>query len=151
MKLHIFKYTCNSCGSQFKAPEIGPDAYGEFLLRSSSGSLRYLNAMSNPVYDEVSKLVKTLPSSKDKSDIQLASIVRSAFGIACDPDEHGQVLHMDAKPVCPSCENQNITYWEATEPAEYVDETVEPVTHNKWGELSEKQKVETLLKITDKN
>ncbi len=144
MKLHLFKYTCGNCGVQFKAPEMSPTSYGEFLLRSEMGKEAYLNAISDPVYQEVDNLLKHLPELQNKSAVELAEILREVFGVACDPDEHGSLFSIGADPVCPSCNKRKISYWEATEPSEFVDKELPSISHNDWISLSDLEKIDLI-------
>jgi len=144
MKFHLFKYTCKNCGCQFKAPEIGFDAYGEFLLRSSSGETVYINAMSDSTYQEVDQLMKKLPVNQGVSAVKLAEILRKIFGIACDIDSKGQLFSINTKPKCPSCGSNEMSYWEATEPPEYVDKEFPNVTHDKWQSMTDNEKLKLL-------
>jgi len=140
MKYHLYKYTCKSCKCEFKAPELGFDSYGEFLLRSSSGETVYMNAMSDAVYQEVDELLKRQPVNQGVSAVKLADILRSVFGVACDDDYQGQRFSITAKPKCPACGCVESSYWVATEPPEYTNIDFPNVTHNEWLKLTESQK-----------
>lgn len=41
----------------FESPEIASDSYGEFLLRSPSGAVVYLDAHLDKTYEEVDQLL----------------------------------------------------------------------------------------------
>lgn len=144
MRFHLFKYTCKQCGAIYKAPELSFDSYGEFLMRSPSGEVVHLNAMSDPAYAEVDELLKRLPNMQGKSPVQLAKIQRKVFGVACDTDSQGNRYSIETKPICQSCGNQEPSYWEATEPPEFVDIDITEVTHNDWLQLEESEKLELL-------
>lgn len=149
MKFHLFKYTCQACGAIYKAPEISSDSYGEFLMRSSTGEVVHLNAMSDPAYAEVDELLKRLPDLQGKSPVQLAKIQRKIFGAACDTDSQGDRYSIEAKPICQSCGNPNPSYWEATEPPEFVELDMPEVTHNDWFRLDEAKKIKVLESCLD--
>jgi DNA-directed RNA polymerase subunit M/transcription elongation factor TFIIS len=144
MTFHLFKYICKRCGSVYKAPEVSADSYGEFLMRSPTGETVHLDAMSDPVFAEVDALLKRLPCMQRKSPVQLAKIQRNVFGVACDPDSQGNRYSIEAKPICQTCGNKEPSYWEATEPPEFVDIDVPEVAHNGWGQLDELEKIEVL-------
>lgn len=144
MRLHIFKFTCGNCGCEFKSPKMSFDTYGEFLLRSKGGELAYLNAISDPVYQEVDDLLNQLPELQGKSALMLSEFLRKVFGVACDSDTQGNSFSIGGDPVCPSCGDRNISYWEATEPPEYLEQEWPPVTHVKWSSLSDSEKLNLL-------
>ena len=144
MRLHIFKFTCGNCGCDFKSPKMSFDTYGEFLLRNNEGDLAYLDGISDPVYQEVEDLLKQLPALQNKSAVVLAEFLRKVFGVACDPDAKGNLFSIGGDPVCPSCGERNASYWEATEPPEYLEIELPAVTHKKWFRLSEPEKLSLL-------
>ncbi len=146
MKLHLYKYNCEQCGNKFKAPEISFDSYGEFLLRNSSGEIKYVNAILDPVYDEVSTILKLMSTNQGKSEIELAEIQRMVFGASCDVNKGESEYRLNAKPVCPTCRSQEMSYWEATEPPEYIEQELNTVTHNKWNSLSAIDKETRIIK-----
>jgi hypothetical protein len=146
MRFHLFKYTCKQCEEIYKAPEVSFDSYGEFLMRSPSGEVTYLNAMSDATYREVDDLLKRLHGLQGLSSVKLASIQRKVFGVACDTDSHGDRYSIEIKPICKTCGSENPSYWEATEPPEFIDSDIPEVSHNDWLQLDESEK----LKLLDK-
>jgi hypothetical protein len=142
MKLELVKYKCASCGSTFDAPEIGSDSYGEFLLRSSSGSVTYLDAFQDKTYEDVDQLLAAYAKTGGLSAFDRAQVLRRVYGeIACDKDGDGNPFVLGAHPVCPVCGNQEMASWEFKEPLELVDVAIEPVTHNRWNSLSRDEKL----------
>lgn len=144
MRFHLFKYTCKQCDAIYKAPEMSFDSYGEFLMRSPSGEVVYLNAMSDSTYVEVDELLKSIPSLQGISPAQFAKIQKKVFGVACDTDSKGNRYGIDTKPICPFCGNQVPFYWEATEPPEFIDMVFPEVTHNDWLQLGKAEKLDIL-------
>ncbi|MBZ9610920.1 hypothetical protein [Rheinheimera maricola] len=144
MKLQLFKFKCGQCGCQFKAPQIGSDSYGEFILRSvGNADEAYLDAMEDNTYQEVNSLLKSNLKMISKKPNELASILRKAYGvIACDLDKAGKPFFIGCFPKCPSCNMQEVEYWEATEPPEFIEKTICPVTHVAWSSLSDLEKQE---------
>lgn len=142
MKMQLIKFKCARCGKQFKAPDLGFNSYGEFLLRSiGNADEAYLNAMENSAYQEVNALLKVNSKVSGKKPGELADILRKWFGlIACDPDRAGQPFQIGAFPKCISCGSQEMDYWEATDPAEFVERNVCLVTHVSWAALSDDEK-----------
>lgn len=143
MKLHLFNYQCANCKCVFKVPKLAAPQYGEFLLRSVGGSeAAYLNALKDPTYDEVHQLVKASAKMVHKSANMLADALRKIYGaVACDPSSAGGAYELAGSPKCPSCGRRNMAAWEATEPSEYVEKEVRPVTHSDWNQLSSEEKM----------
>lgn len=144
-KLQLFKYRCGACGSEYKAPAYPSAAYGEFILRSENGvSLAYLNALNDPVFEETETIVKSFSGISSKEGV--ASTLKSVFGVTCDPDADGNSFAIGLAPRCPQCGSIRPSYWEATEPPEFVEKPVPDVTHEKWSNLSEDEK-HNLIKV----
>lgn len=142
MKLQLVKLKCAKFSEIFIAPEIVSGSYGEFLLRSVVDSEEAcLNAIKDESYQEVNSLLKANARVIGKKPNKLAEILHKTYGaIACDPDSAGHPFQIGRFPKCPSCDSQEMEYWEATEPPEFVEKAVRSVTHAKWGLLSRAQK-----------
>lgn len=142
MKLQLVKFKCAKCKNQFKAPVIGFDSYGEFLLRSiGNAEEAYLDAIEDQTYQEVDTLLKANTRMAGREPNVLADMLRKTYGaIACDPDSAGNPFQIGAFPKCPFCDSQEMEYWEATEPPEFVERTLQPVTHIGWSLLSDAEK-----------
>lgn len=115
------------------------------MLRSASGELAYLDAISDPVYQEVDDLLKML-QGENSGPVKRAELQREIFGVTCDPDSSGQTFSINAKPVCPSCGASEMSYWEATDPPEHIEKEVRGVSHRRWNQLSREGKVECLAR-----
>jgi hypothetical protein len=142
MKLIFCKYDCSNCKNHFKAPEISGAAFGEFLLRSSGASeIRYLNALDDPTYEEVSKLMLMNDDVAALSAVRRAKILQEIYGpVACDRDAQGQPYQLGVHPACPTCATQSMSNWEFTDPPEFIDIDILPVTHLNWSMLSNESK-----------
>jgi hypothetical protein len=148
MKLQLVGYRCANCAAEFKAPEIGFYSYGEFLLRSSAGEVSYLDALRDETYMEVAELLKESAKVINKTPNALADMVRKTYGaIACDPDEMGNFFEIGKDPGCRVCGCQEMAYWEVTDPPEFVDENVPPVTHVGWNMLSHADKKQRIAQV----
>lgn len=145
MKLELVKYKCASCTSTFEAPEIGSDSYGEFLLRSPSGAVVYLDALRDKTYEEVDQLLAVHEKTGGLSAFDRAQVLRRVYGeIACDKDDDGSPFVLGAHPACPICGSQEMASWEFKEPPELVDVTIERVTHSGWNNLPRSEKLSLL-------
>lgn len=142
MKLQLVKFKCAKCAGIFKSPEVAFNSYGEFLLRSVvDAEEAYVNAIEDETYQEVNIILKSNARMAGKEPNVLAEILRKTYGaIACDPDSVGQPFQIGRFPKCPSCDSQEMEYWEATEPPEFVEKAVRSVPHTKWGLLSHADK-----------
>ena len=140
MKLQIFRYRCAACRKWFEAPEIREYAYGEFLLRSNSGEIRYLNAILDGVFSEVDSLISLDSRVITFDKFRRAELLHDIFGLACDPDSTGGIFRICRNPRCPACELDSVAEWESTEPPRYIDIDVPEVSHLEWEELNDDEK-----------
>ena len=141
IRLQLYKYRCNHNQHEYEATAMPSFSHGKFLLRSEGRrSEAYLNAIEDPVYEEVDRILKKSPKTKGKDDIQLAAILRSVFSIACDPDIDGTFFKIGLPPRCPTCGSDEASYWEAFDPPKFLEKDIPHVTHKKWNTLSEKEK-----------
>lgn len=134
MKLQQYLFKCDSNGHEFEALDLAEGAYGEFLLRDASGkSVRCLNALVDPTYDEVGSIIDRLPLTSSLSARKKAQALQAIFGeVACDPDLNGNTFRIGQQPSCPVCGTTKMQAWDATQPAVYANAVVEPVTHVLW-------------------
>jgi hypothetical protein len=102
--------------------------------------MKYVNAISDPVYKEVSQILKAIPANQGKSDIEIAETLDTVFGVSCDTAQGEREFVLNAPPCCPKCGSQDMSYWEATDPPEYSEQLLDTVTHNKWNCLSSTDK-----------
>jgi len=147
MKLVLFEYRCKSCGEIFKAPQVSSHAYGEFLLRKkNSSSLRYLDAINSSVYSDVARDIKLTPETSGLTEVQQADVLQAIFGVvACDPDADGQPFHMGLMPRCPHCKDRDALSWNITDPIEFVETEVPPVTFFVWHGLTPRERKTKIL------
>jgi hypothetical protein len=115
-------------------------AYGEFLLRSPSGEMRYLNAIIDSVFREVDNLIGHDERIRKFDQFQRADILYQVFGTACDPDSQGKDFVIGEWPPCTRCGSHTVVEWEAVEPVSCVDLNVQPATHSEWQSLNEDEK-----------
>ncbi len=146
MRLELIEYTCATCGIKFDAPGLPESAYGEFLLRSKRGTLRYLNALSDATYTEVDCLLArehVLASAQNQ--LERSKVLRKVYGpIACDWDDGIFPFQIGMPPSCPRCHQSGISSWSFKSPPTAVDVMVADVTHADWMKLSEAEKIARL-------
>lgn len=129
-RYNIAIYQCQNCNHILEAPALSDFSYGEFILSSISGEYRYLNAIEDSIYKEVSDMI-----SKQEKELQVD--IQNIFGpLACDTDKNGHSFHIGVYH-CPNCKSRrfkvlNINFDDFT--------VVLPVTHNQWEKLNNKQK-----------
>lgn len=138
MKLVLFEYRCESCGISFKAPQISPHAYGEFLLRKkNSPALRYLDAIHCIAYSEVASVLK----ARGLDEAKQVEVLQAIFGVvACDPDVDGEPFEMGLPPYCPECTGQSASVWSITEPIEFIELDIPAPTFLLWSSLTAQEK-----------
>ena len=142
MKLVLFEYRCKSCGCFFKAPQISPHSYGEFLLRTrNSASLRYLDALASTAYSDIAREIKTNSETSALDEAKQTVILQAIFAeVACEPDLDGEPFHMDLLPHCPNCAGQASLSWNITDPIEFIEIEVAPATFRAWQRLKENER-----------
>ncbi len=142
MKLLLFDVVCAGCDHTFKSPDIAPNAYGEFLLRSGvPGETRYLNALQDRAYMEVETLLRAEARFAELASVPRAKLLHEVFGpAACDPDASGAPLHIGLHEPCPACGSQQRRSWDASSPVQFVEVDVAVVSHAAWSGLSNAQK-----------
>ena len=112
-------------------------------MRNKKNEILYLNAFDDEVFNEVSIICKRiLRIFKHLSDLERSDVFQTIFSVACDggtgSDENSYCIMR--KPTCPYCGQENVGCWNPTEPPEYIDEDVKPVTHKHWSKLTKQQK-----------
>lgn len=141
MKLINFNYECGNCGEKFKSPELLGNPYGEFMMRSSKGDIAYLYALNNTVFKEFGDMLELNPLISKMKSTEQAKILHRVFGWACDLSSDGGRYEITQKPPCPFCKECNIKYWGPTNPPEYIDLDIKPITHESWDRLTESEKL----------
>lgn len=142
MTLELFEYTCAACGTRLEVPVFSCHfAYGQFVLRSPSGHLAYLDAFECAAFDEVSRLVAAVPEMARHSRDRRADVFQAVFGpVACDPAPDGTTFAIGASPRCPSCGGQAMAHFRSTD--RFVEVDVPPVTCVRWSELAAEERSE---------
>ena len=141
MKLGIAKFTCGKCGNIFEAPQLSPEVYGDFLLRSENNFLAFVDAIEDQTFEEADSLVNANPHRRRLSEIERAKILHKIFGeLTCDPDPKGAAFVIGMPPTCPACGAQEIAAWDFKDPPESVDVEVPSVTHTRWNSLTPEEK-----------
>jgi len=143
MKLTLFEYECKTCGVFFNVPQISqPYAYGEFLLRKkNSSSVRYLNALASRAYSDVAHELQIHLDTRGLDELTRSDILQAIFGIvACDLGMDGEPFCMRLSPYCAACHSSSSTFWRITDPIEFVEIDVPPVTFSVWNGLSDQDR-----------
>ncbi|MTV39950.1 hypothetical protein [Duganella radicis] len=149
MKLVLFEYTCKCCGNFYKAPQINPYAYGEFLLRKrNSPTLRYLDALNTPAYAEVADELRVNEYTRALDDITRADVLQIIFGsAACDPDVDGEPFELGLLPCCTDCGETVSISWQITDPIEFVEKDLIPATFSGWLNLTGRDRKKKVLAV----
>ncbi|MFD0896051.1 hypothetical protein KBB96_09905 [Luteolibacter ambystomatis] len=134
----IYEYTCASCGTEFKASGVPEMSYGEFVLRTKSGEESYLEAIGNPAFNEVWKLVESHPSLAHTDPNRLGEITQKIFGPVCDLSPTGQIFHVGIPPACPICSSHKMASWRESRPLQLSP--IPSATQNRWESLDESKK-----------
>jgi hypothetical protein len=142
MKIALARFVCGRCKTEFEAPLLGEMSYGEFLLWSSRGSVAYLNALADPIFAEVRRLLDSRFQAANIDSLVMADMLQGMFGpMACDPDDHGAPFMMNVKPPCPNCGADKPSSWDFVDPPKFLESEISHVSHNAWNALSADEKL----------
>lgn len=139
MNLQLYKYTC-LCGHVFKAPHLMEETYGEFLLRSESDELIYLDAVNSNAFNELSELLNNNSQLKKRKDIDKSDIVQNIFSLVCDLSSQGNIYQIQKFPNCLQCGSSRMDCWSSIYPYEIVEMEVNSPTFFDWDRLTKEQK-----------
>jgi hypothetical protein len=142
MRIQILKCSCDYCGNKCERPFLPDGAYGEFLLFSKSGAVAYLNVFDDSSYDEVCSIVKSIPLVAHSSASATVDLIQRIYGkVACDPDVNNDFFQIDNALSCYACGCANSLSCSLENPKEAVGVKIPSVTHSKWSNLSDMQKL----------
>ena len=142
MILEMLCYTCAKCGHTFDAPALSQNAYGEFLLWSRSGEIRYLNALEDVTFEAVRNLLARSGKLGEVQSLEGAKVLQKLYGdLACDRDDLGFAFEIDSLPPCQKCGSQQMSSWTPKNPPEVVDKNIAPVSHTHWTSLADSEKI----------
>jgi DNA-directed RNA polymerase subunit RPC12/RpoP len=143
MTIVAFTFECASCHSKFVSPQT--ESYGGFILRSSGqGTAVAMDTIEDPVFDEVSRLLREIGAYGGKDESQRADLIQGIAGVACDKDVDGSEFGILTEPRCPACGSREMESWGPTDPPREYEVAVPVVTHNEWASLSRTEKMSML-------
>jgi len=104
MNIATFEARCR-CGHTFDLPVLRSMSYGEFLYFDlNGGDPKYLLALNNPVWDNVSSIVDLTTEANDSAK---EAIIQKIMGkIADKPSSDTEYVQ---RSICPKCKSRNIT------------------------------------------
>lgn len=149
VSLIVYRFVCARCGTGFDAPEAG-GAYGEFVMRGQVDSTpALLDAMADPVYEEVDHILRGLGAYRAKSERESAALLQAVFGSACDLARDGTILSVGRNAPCPSCGSRDMASWGPARPVrEYVGPR-NPITHDSWSRLGRGEREKLIALAAD--
>jgi len=143
MDLPLFVWKCYGCNSYFDSPGYGAD-YGEFLMRSESGEMRFLDAISSNAFSEVAMIIDSCETVKLLTVFGRSDAVQAIFSLACDNDSSGNPFRIAFPPRCVKCGSYNVKLHDTDrEPFAQVTVEAPPPTHFAWNRLewAEKKRI----------
>lgn len=144
MMISSFEHVCQVCKTHFIAPALSDFSYGEFLLWSTSGECRYLNAFDDPPYQEIIDFVHQAEKEGRVKPVDESELVQAIYGqLTCDTDVGGSNFDI-SPPLCPNCKAKKI---ESIASKENSKVSIQSVTHNKWNLLTKEEKYNQFLNI----
>ncbi len=141
MNLQTFFFICGGCGKEYEALELPSSQYGQLSLRCiPSNRLLFLDALNDPVYEEVAAILTNIRAAPKEGTVEFADILHGLFHVACDKPQ-GEKCGIGTEPVCTYCGHNVPTSWRESSPPVLTACDVPSVTHNEWDGLSKEQKV----------
>lgn len=150
MKLILYQYKCENCGTLFMAPELPGEHYGEFILRSENGFPAYLMAIDSKIFKTINNMLKKNIKLININHIDQANVLHSVFSIACDLAPDGSPYQIGRFPICPHCKLTKIASWEPTNPPVFLDEEIKSVSHASWNKLTDEEQIALIDGAVDK-
>lgn len=130
-------WKCNKTDEQFEVYHlVGPGIYGELILQARNLDLAYWNNLHDAAFDEVRKIVDEFFGAgvTDKKYAALDQVT----GLCCDPAPDGSVYR--ERPYCPSCGDNDVSFWDVPEPFKFKTVRIPVVTHKHWNRLTSEQR-----------
>jgi hypothetical protein len=138
MKQYLFWFECGKCGTRYKSPCISDFVYGAFFLINKAGFIKYVNLVTDVVWDELKRLacIDKKMSTNDK-----ANLMQKMFVLTCDSDSQGE-LKLSGNLNCVNCGSGRTELKGRVSPVEEI--VLEEITHIKWNTLSHNEKIDLL-------
>jgi hypothetical protein len=137
MGLLKYKVVC-SREHEFEAVTAARGSYGDFVMYGEHASEpALLSGFDDPVYREVSALLRELPEVRKKTDLERCRLLKGVFGVACDPAPDGTRFRIGFPP-CPKCGTRST---KSSAPVNTYSGGVLYVTHTAWSGATKAQKL----------
>ncbi|MET0391282.1 MAG: hypothetical protein ABW321_35240 [Polyangiales bacterium] len=137
MRLVTYRVVC-ARDHAFDAATPPRGSYGEFVMYGEhSPAPALLSAVEDPVYREVSALLREIPEVRGKSDIERCRLLKAVFGVACDPAPDGSRFRIGLPP-CPTCGTRST---KSSVPMTAYAGDVLHITHAAWSSATKAQKL----------
>ena len=122
---------CDSCGTEFEAPEVPEMSYGLFVMRTlESSEAVFLDAHKDAAFLESYDIVKRNPFIRGLTPEECGKIQQTVFSVTCDRSPAGKSFEIGIPPKCPSCGSRVIQSWHPVEP--FRDWPLPSVGHRSW-------------------
>jgi hypothetical protein len=110
------------------------------MVSLNLATARYVSLINDPVYEELSAMLKAMPELRHKTEMEQADILQEVFGLTCDVDEDGSEFKLGAPRKCPECGSREMVAWDVA--AEPKIQDVPEITHNRWKSLGGAEKLD---------
>jgi hypothetical protein len=131
LSLERFSIVCAGCERTWVRHELTGPGYGDFVLHDADDEMRYVDALSDSVFEEVSQFVARAYPMLD--DLQRAYLTKCAFGITCDAAATGTPFNISPTPECRNCGSREIS---RVSTGQFDQIEVRNVEHSRWTMLS---------------
>jgi len=139
----LFWARCRSCGHEWKTLSDPGDGRYRILLGGANNSVGYVDTIEDSAFSEVYRLVEQA-LGPDTPLADRLDAFDGVFGLICDMNPDGSHFDMSGKRRCIRCGSTSVDFG-PTEPPEYAELIPVQVTHERWDNLTEKQKHKEIL------
>jgi hypothetical protein len=123
-------------------------AYGTFLGVSRAGHAAVLDAMTDPVFDEVRQRVNQDPRLRGVAEREKADLLLAVLPVVCDPDDTGNEFVFAGSPGCPRCGSRSVASF--TETNEDAGVAAGHASHRHWESADQSQRQAAITSALDR-
>ena len=149
MEQHVFDMVHDDAvctnGHRFTFHRFPDMSYGLLELSTPDPhDFAYINAATDPVFAEVSRLVHDMLDNGGKKPLDIAHCIHNVLPLACDLAPSGQRYMITTTHWCPICRSTRIKIGEEI-PTIFDQVDMAHVTHQQWQRLNEAEKRDLVL------
>lgn len=141
IRMRYFFNKCDKCGAQYKSLQDVDEPW--VFAATIKGEEVFINPDYDPIWGEVSQLVKEILDEFNLHSRDKARAFHNAFMLTLDPSPSGEPYYMWGMTLCRKCGSSEGLHYGPMGPNEPPVE-IEPkiATHRQWEKLTQEEKKE---------